>query len=95
MILKDEADGAIAEVGQLRLRQGEGVLVAEADAAVRRPVERAEDVQQRTFAGAGRPHHGHGLAALDFEIHVAQHGKRTGRSGIVFIEVFDAKRHEQ
>ena len=63
VVLEDEADVPVAEVGQLALGQGERVLAVEADGAGGRPVEGAEDVQQRALAGAGRPHDRHAAPA--------------------------------
>jgi hypothetical protein len=45
VVLKDEPDVAVAEVGQLALGEGERILAVEADRAGRGPVEGAEDVQ--------------------------------------------------
>ena len=54
MILKDEADRAIAEVGERRVGELERILFAEPIAAAGRPFKRAEQVEQRALAGAGR-----------------------------------------
>ena len=78
-----------------RFGQGERVDAVEADGAGRRPVERAEDVQQRALAGAGRPHDGEGLAALQVEADVAQHRQRAAAGGVVLGEVGDVERHRR
>ena len=70
--LEDEADFAVADFRELVV-----VHFADADAvqfvmAGGGRVEAADQVHQRGFAGAGRPHDGDVFAALDFQRHVAQ-----------------------
>ncbi len=54
MVLEDEADVPVAEVGQHWLGQAERVLAVQAEFAGGGTVEGAQDVQERAFAGAGR-----------------------------------------
>ena len=70
--LEDEADFLVADFGQLVV-----VHLADADAvqfvvAGGGRVQAADQVHQRGFARAGRPHDGDVFAALDFQRHVAQ-----------------------
>jgi hypothetical protein len=65
--LEDEADGAVAQLGQLVLAHRGDVAAAHPQHAGRRPVEPAEQVHQRRLAGAGRPDDGGVVAALDGE----------------------------
>src|SRR2546426_10478140 len=73
MELEDEAHLAIAEARQLRLGPREHVLAAEEDAAGSRPVERAEQVEQRALADAGLPDDRDALAGLDLEAEPFEH----------------------
>jgi hypothetical protein len=47
-------------------------LAVEHDLAAGRPVEAAEQLQQRALARAGRPHQGHELAAPDLQRNTAE-----------------------
>ena len=76
MILKDETDPATAKVGQLRLVEHERIFAVEPHAAGRRPIERADDVQQRALARSARPDHGQILAGRKRERHAAEHFER-------------------
>ena len=93
VVLKDEADVSIAKVGQVALGQGEGIASLQPHVAARRPVERAENVQQRALAGAGRPHDGHGVAALQVERHIAQHGQGAAARRVILGEMFNVEGH--
>ena len=73
MELEDEADLAVAERGQLALAHRRQRLAVEPDLARGRPVERAEDVQQRALADPGLADDDHLLARRDVEVEVAQH----------------------
>ena len=91
VILKDEADLAVAERGELGLRKSEGVAAVERDAAGRRCVERAEDVQQRALAASGRTHHGHAAARRQSEGDVVQNGQLALCRGVVLAQVTDVE----
>ena len=67
MGLKDEADLPVADFGQLQLVELAEVLAVEQHRAARGPVQRADDLQQRALARAGRADDGKGFAARDFE----------------------------
>ena len=70
--LEHVADVVAAEVGQLAARELGQVVPDDLDAALARLVERADHVEQRALAGAGRAHDGEVLAAEDVQVHVAQ-----------------------
>ena len=57
--LKDKANVPAAEYRQLALVHGKNVLTVDQHLAGRGRVQRADHVQQRTFAGTGFPHDGH------------------------------------
>ena len=63
--------------------------VAEADAPRRRPVERAEHLQQRRLAAAGRPLDRDELARRDREGHVGERGDRALRLGVGLRDVLE------
>ncbi len=91
MILKHEADVAIAEIGERGLRQIENFLVVEAHRAAGWLVESAENMKQRALAGAARPHNGQGFAAIEVEIDIPKHAQRTAARGIIFTELANVK----
>jgi hypothetical protein len=55
VVLKDESDPRAAELGEQARIERERVDPVKRDGAARRPVERAEDVEQRALARAARP----------------------------------------
>ncbi len=55
---------------QLAVAQAREVLALELDAAARRPVERAEQLQQRGLARPRGPRHDEELAGVDLEVDV-------------------------
>ena len=63
--LEDKADFFIPDGGQFLLWEVGQFLTVEPDAAAGRGVERAEDVEQGAFAGAGRTDDRDGLAPPD------------------------------
>ena len=81
--LEHEADVALAEFGALALLQLAHLLTEQLVGAARGVVQEAEDVEQRGFAAARRPHHGHELAGLDFE------GDTVQREGLDFFRAED------
>src|SRR5262249_41613784 len=84
---------AVAEVGELRLRQGERVRAVEADGALGRPIERAEQVQERAFAGAARAHDRERLAAVEPERDVAEDRERAAPRRVGLAGVVDFQGH--
>src|SRR5262245_58906067 len=55
VILKDESDLGIPEIGERSRRQGEWVATAQRDLTARWRLERAEHIQQRALAASGGP----------------------------------------
>ncbi len=72
VLLKHKADGLIAKFCQRRFGQSEGIPVAECDCAGGRLIQRAEQVQERALAGAGRADDGKRLAGRNFKRQLAQ-----------------------
>ena len=70
--MKDKADFAVADFGQLIVVQFADVGAVEFVDAGGGGVQAAEQVHQGGFARAGRPHDGHIFAALDLQGNVAQ-----------------------
>ena len=66
--LEDEADGPAAQARQAVVVELVHVRAAQPIAALRRPVEAADDVHERRLAGARRPDDGHELPAPDVEV---------------------------
>jgi len=81
--LEYEADIALAKLGALAFFQLSHLLTEQLVGAARGVVQEAEDVEQRGFAAARRPHHGHELAALNFERDAVQ------REGLDFFRAED------
>ena len=67
-VLEDEADLAVADVGELVDVELRDLLAVEAVGAAARRVEAADDVEQGRLAGAGRTDDGDELAGLDLEV---------------------------
>ena len=70
--LEDEADIGGAKARELALRQPVDALPGDMDLAARRPVDAAEQIEQRRLARARRPHHGDEVAARDGEVEVVE-----------------------
>jgi hypothetical protein len=70
--LEDEADVARAPVGQFPARHVRDFIARHADGAARRNIEAAQQVEQRGFARAARPHEGHEIAAVDVQVESLQ-----------------------
>src|SRR5205814_680569 len=82
--LKDEADFAVANVGQHGAVQATDVLTIEPVRARRRPVQAADEVHQGRFARAARSDDGDEFAALHGQGYAAQGGD-ANRSVIVLL----------
>ena len=65
--LEHEADVALAELGALLLLQAADLLSEQLIGALGGIIQEAEDVEQRGFAAARRPHDGDELAIVDGE----------------------------
>ena len=67
-LLEDEADPPCAQRGQPPVGHARHVVPGDPDGPLGRPVERAEEVQERRLARAGRADDRDELAALDPEV---------------------------
>src|SRR5262249_16973915 len=56
------------------------------DAAGRRRVESADEVEQRGLAGAGRPHERDEVPARDVEVHPVQHLDRLAAPPVALVD---------
>ena len=90
--LEDKTNFAVANVRQLIRAQTGQIPAVKADGAARRLVQRADEVQQRAFAGSGRTDNRHGFAGGELKINVAQH--LAGRRGVAFMDVSEFNEHE-
>ena len=68
MKLKDKADVRIAKPSEFGIRQVENIFLAVIDCAFGRAIQRAQKVQQRAFACAGRPDNRDHLAGMNREV---------------------------
>ena len=86
-VLKDEAEPVAAERGELAVGDAGKRLSVEKHSALRRLVQRRENVQKRRLSGAGFAHHGDELALFHAEVHIAQrlypHRAETGRINLL------------
>lgn len=76
--------GADKELGsgeRIELAQGRGVDAADAVGARRRPVQTAEDIEQRRFTGARRPGNRYPIALIDAQMDIRE--GMDGRLGAV------------
>ena len=79
--LKDEADAPVPERGELPVAEGRDLPAEQAKRAPCRPVEAAEDVEQRGFPGAGGSDDGDEFAAANHQVDVVQ-SVDTGRPAL-------------
>jgi hypothetical protein len=70
--LEDETDGRASHAGELRLGVRRHAFAEELVGPAGWRVEQAEDVQQRGFAAARRPHDRDELAGSNFQAHVVE-----------------------
>ena len=89
MLLEDEADPPVAERGQLRLGQREGVLAVQGDPSAAGRKERAEDAQQRALARPARPDDRQVLSAGHRQGEMAEHDQRPAAGGKLLAQVFN------
>ncbi len=81
-LLEDEADAAVAHLGQRGLAHVAHVLAGQVVAARGRDVEAAQDVHQRRLARARWSDDGDVLAFVDGQAHPAQRGDRDGAGAV-------------
>src|ERR1700728_1114416 len=77
-LLKEEADRVASQTRQLALAERGQVLSAEEDPPARRPVERAEQLQQGRLAGAAGADDRDELARGDVEVDRVEGAERRG-----------------
>src|ERR671910_821302 len=70
--LEDEPDEIPAGARQLTVPQTRHVAPVERVGAGRRPVQKADEVQQGALSASGRPHYGDPLTGLDIHVHPGQ-----------------------
>jgi hypothetical protein len=88
--LENEPDILIPPIGQLRLIQFGDIDALHVALPARRPIDAGEDVQQRGFAGTGRPHEREKFAGSDIERDVIQRGHLNLTLRVKLGEVADA-----
>ena len=88
--LKNEAEVLAADFGKLIVVHVGDIFVAEVIFAGRGAIETAEQVEQRRFAGAGRPHQGDEIPLREIQRHAVQGAHRHRFQVIVLDQVDDA-----
>jgi hypothetical protein len=78
MLLEHESDQAVAQAGQRILGQQPQVPAVQHHRPRGRPVEAADDVEQRAFAASGRPDHRERFPGLHAQADAVQHAERGG-----------------
>src|ERR1041384_1773957 len=87
MVLKDEADACAAKLREVVRVQSERVSPVERNRPARRPVERAENVEQRAFPRSTRADDRERLPSLKRKRDAAEDDERLPRRGIRFVNV--------
>jgi hypothetical protein len=90
-LLENEPDSLTAEARQFPLPKLRCIGTVDAYRAARRLIQTAEQVQQRGFAGTGRPHDRDPFAALRRErdtIH-RMHGRQAFAVNLLYVHQFD------
>jgi len=72
MELEDEADGAVAKGGKLRRAEPRHILLVDEDLALRRHIERSDDVQERRLARPRGAKHRYHFSWFDNQINATQ-----------------------
>lgn len=91
MLLKHEAEGLIAKFCQRDFAKRARIRGVERDRAGGRLIQRAEQMQQRALARAGRPEQRKRLAGRNFERHVAQNFDKARAACKIFGEMRNAE----
>jgi len=92
VVLKHESDSPIAERGELRLGEAEGVDAAQAHDTGRGTFERAQDVQQRALAATRWAEDRHRFAVAQRQGDAVKHDQWLATSVVVFRDVLDMQR---
>src|SRR5262249_45882716 len=88
--LEDEADASRPPPGQLALRHGRDVLVADVDVAAGWRVEPGDQVEERRLPRPGRAHEGEEVALGDVEGELLQDADLLGAAGERLVQVANA-----
>src|SRR5688572_20802589 len=89
MLLEDESDMAIAEVGQLGFVQAKRIFALQLDGPGGRRFKRSQDMQQGALARSTWPEDGRALAAGKRKADVTEHLQRLGAGRIVLRQLCD------
>lgn len=87
MKLEDKADVAVAEMREFFRTQARNILFVDQQIPTVSPVEGSQNMQQRTFAGAGFPNYSYHLSALNLQIDSLKYVQMT--KGFVNIRSLD------
>ena len=79
--LENESDAAIADFGDFLVVERRDFLAAEQDFSGSGAIERADQIEQRAFAGTGRADDGERFAGRDGEVEIGQNFQRRGSVG--------------
>ena len=90
--LKDEADAAGADCGQLIVTQRRDVLTTEVVLPGRRSIEAAQQVEQRALAGTRRSHDRDIIPDRDIQIDALQHAHGFAAEFVVLAQVANQER---
>ena len=93
MKLKDEPERAAAEGGQRVGVQADDLAAVEGDAARRRTIEPAEQLQQRRLPDTGRADDGDRGAALELDVQIFDDRERAPGVAVGLLEILDADLH--
>ena len=85
--LEDDADVPSAEPGETVLVQRGEVVSGHRDLPAGRPLEPADDHEERGLPRTGGPHDAHRLPGREFEVDAAQDLHRAGRAGQCDVEI--------
>ena len=91
--LKDEANAATPEIRQPPIRKLRQVNPGTTDAALRRPIQTAYQMQQRAFPGARRTYDSHHFLAGNPHLHTLQNLNRGVGLSVPFIHVVKRNHH--
>ena len=92
--LEDEADLPVANGGELNVIKLAQIFAGEFNASASGVVERADDLQERALAGAGRADDGQRFTSIDGKRNVFENCQRPAAGcGIAFREVCELQQH--
>ena len=91
--LEDESDLVAAQVREGAFGELVEALPRDGQLAGARPVEPADQVEQRRFAAAARTHHRHGLAAIDVEVDRVERAHQALAAAVVLSQARGVHQH--